>query len=375
MLVNSSRIKDTSYLFSQTPPNFVKENYYLDSLQMKVDADWPFRPNRKWIEEEKEAGTELYEPMEVVVQTVKNDKGEAVSDDWYRLVFKDCRRQNKVGYRYRFSYEFDPTEPDCKKNIWIGLNQTTMEPTSSQVVCRCNGSIGSIYVDENGQTSYHYEPVIQPSKLSSPMFDYSEVAIDPDGSIMLIAQYNKYTKQYYINERFVIGTDRVYKINNIIKMDSRTTFDPEDIGVIRIYLAMDQVGKLDDMEKRIAYNGKEDEPIKEDTDDYQYVFGLEEPASVSEIIPEDGITFTPALYRRGLPVQDADISCDIALEGDGSEESLAEVYCSLEKNSDGSYILKRKMISLSWRVVVTCYATLESGEILSFNFSVSLRPF
>lgn len=375
MLVDSSKIKDPSYLFSQTPPNFVKENYYLDSLQMKVDADWPFRPNRKWIEEEKEAGTELYEPIETIIQSVKNDKGEAVSDDWYRVVFKDCRRQNKVGFRYRFSYEFDPTEPDYKKNIWIGLNQITMEPTSSQVVCRCNGSIGSIYVDENGQTSYHYEPVIQPSKLSSPMFDYSEVAIDPDGSIMLIAQYNKYTRQYYINERFVIGTDRVYKINNIIKMDSRTTFDPEDIGVIRIYLAMDQVGKLDDMEKRIAYNGKEDEPIKEDTDDYQYVFGLEEPTSVPEIIPEDGITFAPALYRRGLPVQDADISCDIALEGDGSEESLAEVYCSLEKNNDGSYTLKRKMISLSWKVVVTCYATLESGEILSFNFSVSLRPF
>ena len=174
---DTSKIKDPSYLFSQTPPNFIKENYYLDSLQMKVDADWPYRPNRKWIEEEKEAGTELYEPLEVVIQSVKNDKGETVSDDWYRLVFKDCRRQNKVGYRYRFSYEFDPTEPNFRKNIWIGLNQTTMEPTSSQVVCRCNGNIGSIYTDENGQTSYHYEPVIQPSKLSNPMFDYSEVAI------------------------------------------------------------------------------------------------------------------------------------------------------------------------------------------------------
>ena len=207
---DTSKIKDPSYLFSQTPPNFVKDNYYLKMIQMKIDSEWPYRPNRKWIEEEKEAGTELYEPLEVVIQSVKNDKGEAVSDDWYRLVFKDCRRQNKVGYRYRFSYEFDPTETDNKKNIWIGLNQTTMSPTSSQVVCRCNGNIGSIYTDENGQTSYHYEPVIQPSKLSNPMFDYSEVAIDPDGSMTLIAQYNKYTKQYYINQRFIIGTDRVY---------------------------------------------------------------------------------------------------------------------------------------------------------------------
>ena len=374
MLVDSSRIKDTSYLFSQTPPNFVKENYYLDSLQMKVDADWPFRPNRKWIEEEKEAGTELYEPMEVVIQTVKNDKGEAVSDDWYRLVFKDCRRQNKVGYRYRFSYEFDPTEPDCKKNIWIGLNQTTMEPTSSQVVCRCNGSIGSIYVDENGQTSYHYEPVIQPSKLSSPMFDYSEVAIDPDGSMMLIAQYNKYTKQYYINERFIIGTDRVYKINNIMKADSRTTFDPEDVGIIRIYLAYDQTGKLDNFETRIAYNGHEDEPNPETGDDGEYTFTIVEPGAIPDTIPSDGLVFEPLVYKNGLPTE-AEISCSISLEGYGSDMVSIDDYCELTDNDDGTFTLGRKMIDNQLKVVVSCIATIEGQPEMMLEFKVSLRPF
>ena len=257
---------------SQTPKNYSKYNYYLHTLQDKIDADWKYRPNRVDVEEQgiEDWGTDKYTPIEVVIQTLKNDKGETVSDDLYRLVFKDCHRQNKVGYRYRFSYEFDPTEPDNKKNIWIGLNQTTMSPTSSQVVCRCNGNIGSIYTDENGQTSYHYEPVIQPSKLSNPMFDYSEVAIDPDGSMTLIAQYNKYTKQYYINQRFIIGTDRVYKINNIIKSDSRTTFDMEDVGIMRIYLAMDQTGKLDNFETRIAYNGHEDDPNPETGDDGEY---------------------------------------------------------------------------------------------------------
>lgn len=369
-----SKYKDESYLYSQTPPNFVKENYYLNTIQMKIDSEWPFRPNRKWIEEEKEAGTELYEPMEVVIQTVKNDKGEAVSDDWYRLVFKDCRRQNKVGYRYRFSYEFDPTEPDCKKNIWIGLNQTTMEPTSSQVVCRCNGSIGSIYVDENGQTSYHYEPVIQPSKLSSPMFDYSEVAIDPDGSMMLIAQYNKYTKQYYINERFIIGTDRVYKINNIMKADSRTTFDPEDVGIIRIYLAYDQTGKLDNFETRIAYNGHEDEPNPETGDDGEYTFTIAEPGAIPDTIPSDGLVFEPLVYKNGLPTE-AEISCSISLEGYGSDMVSADDYCELTDNEDGTFTLKRKMIDNQLKVVVSCIATVEGQPEMMLEFKVSLRPF
>lgn len=371
---DTSKMRDTSHLFSQTPPNFVKGNYYLDSLQMKVDADWPFRPNRKWIEEEKCAGTELYEPIEVVVQTVKNDKGEAVSDDWYRLVFKDCRRHNKIGHRYRFSYEFDPTEPDCRKNVWIGLNQTSMSPTSSQVVCRCNGSIGSIYVDENGQISYHYEPVIQPSKLSSPMFDYSEVAIDPDGSMTLIAQCNKYTKQYYINQRFIIGTDRVYKVNNIIKSDSRTTFDPDDVGIMRIYLAYDQTGKLDNFETRIAYNGHEDEPNPETGDDMEYTFTIVEPGSIPEVIPSDGLVFEPAVYKNGLPAK-ADISCSASLDGYGADVVSVDNYCELTDNEDGTFTLKRKMIDNQLKAVVSCIASIDGQPEMILEFKVSLRPF
>lgn len=373
-LYDTSKMRDTSYLFSQTPPNFVEENYYLNILQMKVDAEWEYRPNHKWIEEEKEAGTEKYDPIEVVVQTVKNDKGETVSDDWYKLVFKDCRRQNKIGNRYRFSYGFDSIEPDKNKNIWIGLNQTTLKSTSSQVVGRCNGTIGSIYVDENGKTSYHYEPVIQPSKLSNPMFDYSEVAIDPDGSLTLIAQYNQYTKQYYINERFVIGTDRVYKVNNIMKADSRTTYNPEDIGIIRIYLAMDQTGKLDDFEKRIAYNGHEDKPNPESGSDGEYTFVIEEPNPIPEIISSNGLMFKPVAYKDDIQTE-AEISCSLSLEGYGADKVSIDTYCELINNNDGTFTLKRKMIDNQLKVVVGCNAVIEGQPEMKLEFKVSLRPF
>ena len=42
---------------------FDKDNYYLNTLQMKIDADWPYRPNRKWVEEE-------YEPDPTAVYKV-----------------------------------------------------------------------------------------------------------------------------------------------------------------------------------------------------------------------------------------------------------------------------------------------------------------
>ena len=170
MVIDSTDIKDPRFLFSQTPANFSEKNYYLDALQMKIDADWIYRPNRKWVEIENEPGTEAYEPMDVVVQTIKSDKGEAISDDWYRLVFRDCQRVVRIGTRYRFAHSSDVNIPDIQKNIWIALNQTQLSPTASQTVCRCNGTIGSIYIDENGNQIRHYEPVIQPEKLNDGTF-------------------------------------------------------------------------------------------------------------------------------------------------------------------------------------------------------------
>lgn len=373
-LYNSADIKDVRYLLSQTPPNFIEQNYYLNEMQMKVDADWPYRPNRKVIEEECEVGTEEYSPIEVVVQSVKNDKGESVSDDWYRLVFRNCRRHNQIGHRYRFSYVFDPEEDDKNKNVWIGMNQTSLSSTSAQVVCRCNGTIGSIYVDEAGETRYHYEPVIQPTKLNSSGFEYSEVAIDPDGDIALIAQYNKYTKQYYINQRFVIGTSYVYKVNNIIKSDSRTTYDPEDVGIMRIYLSMDQVGKLDDLENRIAYNGREDEP-KPVMIDGGYELEIIEPSSIPEVIPESGVTLKAVVKNQDGTVVEKEITCEARLSGNKSEMFDVTEYCQLTNNGDGTFTIRRKKVSMTLDVVLTFLCIVSEEKTLALDVVFALRPF
>lgn len=364
---DSADIKDPRYLFSQTPPNFVEKNYYLNTLQMKVDADWPFRPNRKIVEQEGDPGTELYSPIEVVVQTVKNEKGEAVSDDWYKLVFKDCGRQNRLGKRFRFSYEFDPDEEDSKKNIWIGLNQTTLSPTSSQVVCRCNGTLGSIWTDENGNNSYHFEPIIQPSTLSSPGVDFSNVAVDPKGSMMMIAQYNKYTQQYYINQRFVIGHDFVYKISNIIKSDSRTTYETDDVGIMRIYMEIDQVGPKDDMVNRIAYNGIKEEPSPQ-KEEGELVFAIAEPAQLPESLTS--LTFKPQLTLGEVPIS-SPITVDFTLVGTYADKAQKEKFVSLVDNGDGTWTATKLKTDLTLRASFECSTTYQDAPY-TLNFSLSL---
>lgn len=372
-LYDISKERDAYHLYSQTPPNFTQDNYYLNTMQMKVDADWPYRPNRKVIEEEMTFGEENYSELEVVVQSVKNDKGEVISDDWYRLVFRDCSRNNKIGKRYRFSYDYDANEPNASKNIWIGLNHTTLTPTSSQVVCRCNGTIGSIYVDENGATSYHYEPAIQPNKLNSTAFDYSEVAIDPDSNMMLIVQANKYTRQYYINERFILGEGRAYKVTNIYDFDSRITSDPTSIGVYKIYLTIDQIGELDDMENRIAYNGKEADP-KPSTESGNYEMFISSPESIPEIIPSAGIRIVPTVTDNGVVVQNVEFSATCRLVGEKSDLAAPSEYCSVVDNEDGSFMITRRRVSMDWKAIITFTSVIDGNSGPSLEVAFALRP-
>lgn len=373
-VMNSSDIIDTTYLSSQTPPTFDDRNYYLRSLQDKIDADWDYRPNRAIVEEEAEFGSETYSKIEVVVQTVKNDKGSPISDDYYRLVFKDCMKKSKVGSRYRFGFNPCNCAETDDKNIWIGVNQTTLQPTSSQVVRRCNGSIGSIYVGENGVTSYHYEPIIQDGGINSTGFDYSEVTVQEEGKIVVIAQYNKYTKQYYINQRFVIGSNKVYKVTNIQDYETFTTFNPDDIGIIKLYMSIDQIGELDDLQNRIAYNGKDLDPNKETKDDLGYSISIADPNPIPNIIPDGGLTMRPEVKHGDTPISNPSISYSMRL--DGAEEHAASVnsYINIFDNGDGTYLIVRKKVSVSMSVVITFVANI-NGNDLSIETKFALRPF
>lgn len=380
MIMDNSNVKDPYYLITQTPPNLVKDNYYLHELQEKVDADWEYRPNRVWIEKEDGIGVEKYSPIEVVIQTVKNDKGEVVSDDWRNIVFRDIKYPHRIGMRYRFSYEFDLKEPDIYKNIWIALNQNSVTPTASQVICRCNGTIKSIWEDRGngGKTSVHEEPVIQTTKLTSANFLYNEVAVDPKGQLTIIAQHNKYTEQYYINQRFVIGYDRVYKVTNIIKTDSLATYKAKDVGVMRIYLEMDQIGELDDMENRLAYNGRHEEPTPSETDgNYELVLVKPEsvPTTFDEIEAKAQVLIDGNPSVNDKPVFNIEIK---DINPDVTYEYELNKFCSYtyDEETDTYTIIKNEgLVDLRRKVVVTFTFTPPEKEELKVSFDLSLRPF
>lgn len=372
---DSSNIKDTRILLSQTPPNYVGENYYLKELQQKINADWRFRPNRFDIEKEDGLGTEQYKPIQVVLQSIRNDKGEVVSKDWARVVYRDIMQPVRIGERFRFSYNFNIKEPNSDKSIWIALNYHGLQETASQVICRCNGTIIGAYTDENGAVCYHEEPVIQTNKLNSPSFQFSEVAIDPRGQLTIIAQHNKYTRQWYINQRFVIGYDRVYKVSNIVKTDSETTYDPMDVGVIRVYLDFDQNSELDDFEKRIAYNGKTEKPTGQidtgKTDKDEYIIKLLNQDGHIMNVPENLIgdfIFNPVLYKNDI-AQTNDINVSCYLSGAYAAQAELSDFINLTGPIDRYYTISK----IASDPGLTLNATCLCDDYAELHFTMKLN--
>ena len=152
---NITDAPDQYDILSRTPKNYSKNNYFLKELQDKVDAEWAYRPNRVDVEFEQEWGSERYYPLEVVVQSVKSDKGQDLSNDCRRIVFKDITESRfKRGSKFRFAPNYDLNEFEKKKNVWLVTNFDRASVTSSVIIERCNGSIGSTYIDKQGVTKY-----------------------------------------------------------------------------------------------------------------------------------------------------------------------------------------------------------------------------
>lgn len=340
------RIIDTTYIpnaynmLSQTPKNIVRKNYYLQTLQDKVDADWEYRYNVVDIEQEMTIGAGDYSPLEVVVQSIKNDKGKAVSDDIMGLVFRDILYDFRLGTKFRFSRDFNVDSDTKDKSVWLAMNKYAASPTSRAVVNRCNGTIGSIYIDEKGNSSYHYEEAVCANSLSATAFNYNNVIISPSAQLTIIVQHNKYTKQYYINERFIVGYDQVYKVTAIDKYNSLKTYQPDDVDLVILYANLDEISDKDNFQTRIAYNdGTYQLPddsgsvVPVPTD---YRIAVTKPLPLPSSLGSASLQIGFVLYKNDLPIE-CDIVIDPSIEGVNVND-----YVDINRvGNDNEFVIKR----------------------------------
>lgn len=412
----SSASTQPNFLLSQTPKNYDKNNFYIKELQDKVNAEWPYRPNRVDVQYEVDWGQNNYADLEVIVQQVKTDRGTDVSNDCRRFVFKDIREKRfNIGNKFKFypfytpegsDYEtfkvknnkgnLDPlyvsveksTYPITKsipfkviseiqkdhQNTWLVTNFNQIKVTSSVIIERCNGTLGSVYRDAQGIAYYHYEPVIQGRDLQSVSLYYNETAVSPQSGLTVIAQHNQYTKTYHVNQRFIVGYDKVYRIKAINKFYGNTTNDPENIGLMKIYLEVTETSEYDDFKSRIAYQM---EPfVHIDTrNQKQYVIRFEEPAHIEDSLGTEVVTFAPALYdSEGNKVENVPITTNCSLIGlpDGVPFNAYIDFIHLEGNK---FSLQRKRIYLNGNLKVQCVIYAEdspTGKEISSEFSLNV---
>lgn len=387
-------------ILSQTPKNFSDKNYFLKELQDKVDAEWRYRPNRVDVEYESQRGTILgqkqeWQPLEVVIQTNKTQKGEAVADDNKNIVFKNIFEDRfKLGSKFRFAPNFSLKALDKQKNVWLGVNMDKTSMTANLIIQRCNGVLGSTYVDTQGVSHYHYEPVIQNKDLSSTNFSYSEVAVSPQARLTIIAQYNDFTSKYYINQRFIIGAreedennlghykgGQVYRITAIDKDYSLSTWDPENVGLIKIYTELTESSVYDKWDELIAYQNTAEVHLETKPEAEGYSISFETPEKIPTELYADELVFTPILVNNNGEKQEeasSYIKTEYFLENwptNRSKEDQAN-YINFIENSNGSFVLSRKKIYMNGDLVIVCSIPKEyspTGVEIEASFKLVVR--
>lgn len=379
-------------MLSQTPKNYDEKNFYIRTLQQKVDAEWAYRPNVVGIEYEDGWNAGDYwtaagypepewKPIEAVVQQVKTDKGTDISEDCRRFVFKNIREDRfRIGSKFRFAPNYDPFAEQKKKNVWLVTNRDDVKITSSVVAQRCNGLLGSVYEDAQGVSHYHYEPVILGKDLSSTSLSFNEVAVSPQSGLTVICQHNRHTAEYKLNQRFIVGYDEVYRVKAINKFYSNSTNDPMDVGLMRIYMEITEKSHYDDFVNRIAY---EEEPkVKidvSDAHDREFRIEFSKPDYIPTNLGFEEVEFVPVLKDSYNSVWDSvgfTVECTLDNWPESREyDQYDNPYFEL-KDTTAKFSLRRKRLYPNGDLTVKCFVPAEespTGAEISSSFKLTMR--
>lgn len=380
-------------MLSQTPNNYDEKNFYIKTLQQKIDREWKYRHNRVSVEFEvgwnntdyrnssSQYPISSWEPLEVIVQAVKTDKGTDISEDCRRLVFKDIRENRfSIGSKFRFPENYDIFAAQKVKNTWLVTNKDSVSITSSVVIERCNGTIGSIYEDEQKIAHFHYEPVIQGRELSSTSFRYNEVAVAQQSGLIITCQHNKYTRDYKINQRFIIGYDQVYRVKAINKFYANSTGNPQDIGLMTLYLEVTEKSAYDDFVNRIAYEQEPKIHIENNSvNDEEFVIGFKLPSTIPTYLTEETIKFVPQLTGPyGAEYDNVRIYVECSLENYPQNKVFDmdnNPYFKITYEGNNFY-LQRTKIYLAGDLNVKCYIPAEyspTGAEISSSFTIVMK--
>ena len=321
---NTTNYTDVSqHLKSKLSKNFVDDNYWIESYQNKIDRSWDFASNVADIEESIETfdnnilnAKVEYKPIEVRIMSAYDEKGKKLTDDYKQIVFKNHNHNLRLGRKYKFDLNnfVDPKEED--KSIWLNINFDKVNMGASAILRRCNGSIG--FLVDNYTTEW-YEPVIIENEYSYTNEDTNTVTKIAQDEMYMTLQYNEYTKNIEVSDRFIVGAlnfeditkNTVYKVKAVRRIGADNTFKNNSISIIKLALRLDSLNpeldliKLDDngVAHYIAdyYNEKEQTGSTEKKEEDYYLKIL---PSEDTIYEGETMSYSCYLYNGENKVED-----------------------------------------------------------------------
>lgn len=188
--------------------------------------------------EEQSFGSLYFKNIKARITTIVDaHTGQRNNDDYRKIIYPDCNYKVTVGMRYKFN-----------DNIWIIYSANNIRTdTASAYARRCNNTMN--FEDRYGYV--HQEPCYIDYKTTETQLTSGDNIDVPSGRIEVRCQLNDWTKNVYINDRFIFGGD-VYKIRYVSKFDRQSTFDDESNKLLLFYADFDNKSSNDNFELNIA---------------------------------------------------------------------------------------------------------------------------
>ena len=252
---------DTSlHLKSKLKKNFVTDNHWIESLQNKIDNAWQYASDVVDIEESIEYFNDLkilqmplkYNTVEARLMSVYAEQGAKLSDDFKKVVFQNLKHPLRLGQKYKFDIRNFQQPLEQNKSVWLNVNFDTTNMGASAILRRCNGTIGFLI---KGNTLEWYEPAIIENEFSYTNEDFNSVIKVAQDELYITVQSNVYTNEIMLNDRFIIGAlnfhdiskNTVYKVKAVHRMGANSTFNTNEISLIKLVLSLDTINPATDL--------------------------------------------------------------------------------------------------------------------------------
>ena len=266
-MITLGKIKDTTnyvnttMLFkSKLTKNFSDDNYWIEGLQNKVNKEWDFATDVVDIQEEIDTynskGYRLakpsYQNIEVRITSAYDETGNKLSNDYKNIIFKDVQHKQLLGRKYLFNVDDFTSDNLQTKCTWMDFNFDTIKLGSNSMIRRCNCQLGMLV---NNNTTEWYEPAVLDYNPRYTISYFNDVVNTPKSETYVYIQFNEYTKNIKINDRFIVGAldfdnksnNSVYKVKEVFRVGAKHTTNPNSIPMIVLALERDIINVEQDL--------------------------------------------------------------------------------------------------------------------------------